>query len=61
MHCGKKLGSPQQVSEEKFNELKKAGQLQMSGPEKQLKVLKGTLNYQLRLKSQGVALLKISW
>jgi xylan 1,4-beta-xylosidase len=56
----KKMGSPQQVSKEKFIELKKAGQLEKAGDER-LKVLNGIINYQLNLKSQGVALLKISW
>ncbi|MEP6949997.1 MAG: beta-xylosidase [Ginsengibacter sp.] len=57
----KKMGSPQEVSEEKFNELKKAGHLQKSVEDTKLKVLNGTMNYRLNLKSQGVALLKVSW
>lgn len=56
-----KMGSPQQVSEEKFSELKKAAQLQKTGEDKQLKVLNGTINYQLNLAGQGVALLKVSF
>ena len=57
----KKMGSPQEVSEEKFIELKKAGQLQKNGEDAKLKVSGGSINYQLNLESQGVALLKISW
>ena len=57
----KKMGSPQQVSETQYSELKKAGQLQKAGEDKQLKVLNGTINYQLNLAGQGVALLKVSW
>ena len=56
-----KMDSPQQVSEEKFSELKKAAQLQKTGEDKQLKVLNGTINYQLNLAGQGVALLKVSF
>jgi xylan 1,4-beta-xylosidase len=57
----KKMGSPQEVPEEKFIELKKAGQLQKKGGDEKLKVSNGSINYQLNLESQGVALLKISW
>jgi len=57
----KKMGSPQQVSEEMLIRLKKAGQLQKRGSNKQLTVLNGTINYQLNLATQGVALLKVSW
>jgi xylan 1,4-beta-xylosidase len=57
----KKMGPPQEVPEEKFIELKKAGQLQKKGGDEKLKVSNGSINYQLNLESQGVALLKISW
>lgn len=62
------MGSPQQVSREKFIELRKTGQLQKTGEDKQLKtdedkqlkVLNRAINYQLNLAGQRVALLKVS-
>lgn len=55
------MDSPQNVSAKQFAELEKAGKLQKDGAIKQLQVLNGTINYQLPLAGQGVALLKISW
>ncbi|HEV8084592.1 MAG TPA: beta-xylosidase [Chitinophagaceae bacterium] len=57
----KKFGSPQQVSEEQFHDLQKAGKLQKEINGKQINATNGNLNYHLNLEAQGVTLLKLSW
>ena len=57
----KQMGSPQQVSEEQFNELENAGKLKMITTAETLKVKNGNINYQLELPSEAVTLLKVSW
>ena len=57
----KKMGSPQQVSADQFNELEKSGKLKMSHPSETLKIKNGSIHCQLQLPSQAVTLLKVSW
>ena len=54
-----KMGAPRQVSKKQFRKLKSAGQLQRVVVNKHVKVLNGTLKYQLNLQGQGVALIRI--
>jgi xylan 1,4-beta-xylosidase len=57
----KKMGSPQNPSEEQISILEESGQLQKAGEAKQLKVRKGILSMQVSLPRQGVTLFSIEW
>ncbi len=57
----KKMGSPQQVSANQFNELQNSGQLQKNESDKPLQIKNATLNYHLILRSHAVTLIKLSW
>jgi xylan 1,4-beta-xylosidase len=57
----KKMGSPQNPTEEQYNTLEQAGKLAIIGSTVKGKVKKGNLVYNTILPRQGVALLKLEW
>ena len=57
----KKMGSPQQPSQEQIAQLEKAGQLETLDPPKKLNIKHHQLNYNIEMPIQGVSLLKIDW
>ena len=57
----KKMGSPQNVSNDEFKELEKAGQLQLFEPSTVLKIDGGQTTINFLLPRQGVSLVKLTW
>lgn len=57
----KLMGSPQQVSADQVHELEKVSALKMVVTGKTIKVINENINYQLKLPSQAVTLVKVSW
>ncbi|MEO5564919.1 MAG: beta-xylosidase [Chitinophagaceae bacterium] len=57
----KKMGSPQNPTDDQIKQLEKAGQLETFAKPKQLKVKNGELGYAIELPRQGVSLLKLDW
>lgn len=57
----KKMGSPQNPTAAQIAELEKAGQLAMVGSPKKMKVKAGTVEINLGLERQAVALIKLDW
>ncbi len=57
----KKMGLPQDVSEDQFKTLQKAGRLSQNIPVKEIQVINGELKYHLTLHGQAVTLLKLNW
>jgi xylan 1,4-beta-xylosidase len=57
----KAMGKPQQVSEKQYNELEKAGQLQLYTSPEWRKVIDGKVNVAFSLPSHGVSLIQLSW
>ena len=57
----KKMGSPQNPTPGQISQLEKAGQLQLMNSHKKLTVNNGTVDINLLLPRQGVALLKLEW
>ncbi len=57
----KKMGSPQNPTTEQITLLEKAGQLQTAGAKKMLDVKNGTIDIDIALPRQGVALLMLTW
>jgi xylan 1,4-beta-xylosidase len=57
----KKMGSPQQPSQQQIAQLEKAGQLETLNPPQKLTVKDHQLNYSIELPIQGVSLLKLDW
>ncbi|MBD0367266.1 MAG: beta-xylosidase [Flavisolibacter sp.] len=56
-----KMGSPQNPSAEQYAELEKAGQLQMLGSPRWVKINDGVVTTQFNLQRQGVSLIKMTW
>lgn len=57
----KKMGSPQNPTNEQITILEKAGQLKTTGKAKKLKITGGVLSIAISLPQQGVSLLKLDW
>lgn len=57
----KKIGSPQNPTQEQIKELEKAGQLQIMGKPYRMTVISGRLQTEIILPRQGVSLLKLEW
>jgi xylan 1,4-beta-xylosidase len=57
----KKMGSPQNPTDEQITQLQKAGQLQTMGQARNVNVNKGMLTLDIKLPRQGVSLLKLDW
>jgi len=57
----KKMGSPQQPSQQQIAQLEKAGQLEKLNPPQKLTVKDHQLNYSIELPIQGISLLKLDW
>ena len=57
----KKMGSPQNPTQEQYAELEKAGMLQMYGNSFRGKVKNGVFQIETSIQRQGVGLLKIEW
>jgi len=57
----KKMGSPQNPTDEQITQLQKAGQLQTMGQAQNVSVNKGMLTLDIKLPRQGVSLLKLDW
>ncbi len=57
----KKMGSPQQPTQEQITALEKAGQLQMLGSPQWVTVKDGLVTIDFDLPRQGVSLIKITW
>jgi xylan 1,4-beta-xylosidase len=57
----KKMGSPQEVNEEQFAELEKAGKLEMIDKPKTKKVKQGVYSMTVELPGQAVSLLVLKW
>jgi xylan 1,4-beta-xylosidase len=57
----KKMGSPQNPTEEQYNTLEQAGKLAIIGSPVKGRVKNGSLVYNTILPRQGVALLKLEW
>jgi xylan 1,4-beta-xylosidase len=57
----KKMGSPQNPTDDQIQELEKAGQLQMIGKPERATVKSGRLQTEIILPRQGVSLFKLKW
>lgn len=57
----KKMGSPQNPTNEQIKELEKAGQLQTISKQEKLKVTSGKLVINFSLPRQGISLVKLDW
>ncbi len=57
----KEMGSPQKPTPRQYEELERAGQLQLLGSPTFLRVEKGTAHLQFALPRQGLSLLRIGW
>jgi xylan 1,4-beta-xylosidase len=57
----KKMGSPQNPTDEQISLLQEAGQLQTMGQAQNITVNKGMLTLDIKLPRQGVSLLKLDW
>ena len=55
------MGSPQNSNRAQIAQLEKAGQLQTAGAKKMLDVKNGTIDIDIALPRQGVALLMLTW
>lgn len=57
----KKMGSPQNPTQEQISKLEKAGQLATLGPPEKLKVTNGLIKINMDLPRQGVSLIQLLW
>lgn len=57
----KKMGSPQQPTQQQYAELEKAGQLQMLSPQERITVTGGRATIKFSLPRQGVSLIQLTW
>jgi xylan 1,4-beta-xylosidase len=57
----REMGSPPELSPEQHARLARAGELQLAGPPRWLKVSGGKIHFDFPIPSQGVALLQFSW
>lgn len=55
----KKMGSPQQPTDQQYRELEKAGQLEMLSAPRAVKIKNGTLTVEMQLPRQAVSLVKL--
>jgi xylan 1,4-beta-xylosidase len=57
----KEMGSPQSPTEEQYDQLRRAGQLQMLASPAWMPITQGTAHLQFALPRQGLSLVRISW
>lgn len=57
----KKMGSPQNPTQQQINELEKAGQLQVIGEPQRMKFINGEMVIKINMPQQAVTLLQLEW
>ena len=55
------MGKPQQVTDGQYNELEKAGQLQLVTSPQWNEVINGKMTLHFDLPRQGVSLIRLTW